>query len=129
MAGKGALHGLSAAEVVVAAVYIAWRLYRDGRVAIAPEELGAPERARGAYLRELRRQAALLDGVAHWYVAPLAVGWLGLQVASAMMRLPMIGGLLYLLGGVVFGVLIVLANRHSARKLRDRAAQLAMAAV
>ena len=123
--GKGLLHTFAASEVVLAAAYVAWRLHRDGRVSVADTDAGSSERAREVLVREMRRQAALLERAGWWYVAPLAAGWLGLQLASMLARPPRPGDVAYVVAGIGLGIVIVLMNRHAAKKLRKRADELA----
>jgi hypothetical protein len=121
---RGPLRIISAAEVVAAAVYIALRLHRDGSAEFDPGERAPTALGRQALARELRRQAALLDRAAVWYVAPLAVGWLGLQTADLLERGLSVAFVVSIVGGLGIGVVLVALNRRAARRMSARASEL-----
>ena len=115
---------ISAAEVVVAAAYVGWRIHRRGRVQLFPNELSSNDSARTALVRELKRQADLTSGVAYWYVAPLFVGWLGLEVDILLRTGFTPLQRTYIPACLGFGVLLVVVNRWGARRLLERAERL-----
>jgi hypothetical protein len=122
--GRGLLRTVAAAEVALAAVYIAFRLYRDGRTGFDRDERTQSERGRHALVRELRRQAALLDRAASWYVAPVLVGWLGLQLADGLDRGVTRLLVVYVVGSLLTAAVIAWLNSRAARRLAVRAGQL-----
>ncbi len=124
LTSRGALRQLSAATMVIGARYVAWRLERDGSLRIAAGERESEDAARGALVREMRRQADLLHAAPIGYVAPLGAGWAGLVVADLLDGGPSRFLALHALCGVALGAVIAFANRHAARKLRERASAL-----
>lgn len=121
---RGWLRRICAAEIAAAAMYVAWRLYRDGRIDVSPSELDDPESSRLALAREMKRQAALLGRAATWYVAPLGAGWIGLQLADAYQSGITFHLAIYAPIGIAVGVLIAYANHVAARKLLTQVATL-----
>jgi hypothetical protein len=124
---ESTLSKLSAAEIVGAAIFVAWKLYRDGRAPADRPSSSAD--ARETLVRGLNAQADLLSSVPRWYVAPLAVGWLGLQVGRVMHRPPRWGDAAAIAGGVLFGMFVIWLNRLAARRMREQVARLTQPAM
>ncbi len=119
---------IGALVVVLAAFYVAYRLYRDGRTRQAPDPALNTGTALSAYHRELLRQAALLQQVPYWYVGPLALGVFiisaGWVLEAVRAGQPLTGWLIYLGAVILLMVGISYLNRRVARKLYQEAATL-----
>lgn len=110
---KGAWSQAGFALLVAAwAAELPFRLHRNRRLALQPGH-GLPLREFLVRQRDAARvQARLLERVWLWYLAPPAIGCIGLELAR---KGPTSGALLYI--GVILGVCALLAwvNRHAAR--------------
>ena len=115
---------LALGEIALAAAYIAWRLYRDGRVRVDADEVATDAGARRALARETTRQADLLAAAPWWYVAPIALGWCGLHAEAAVNRGVDVKLALIFASGCGFFVLVAVLNRVEARKLLASATAL-----
>jgi len=116
---------VGALEVVLAAFYVAYRLYRDGRTRQAPDPSLNTVAYLTAYQDELLHQADLLQQVPVWYVGPLALGvfiisagWILEDVRAGR---PITGRLIYLGAVILLMVGISYLNLRAARKLRQEA--------
>lgn len=108
------------AEIVLAAAFIAFRLYREGRVRLASSD-AEQDGFDARYVEELRRHARLLLTAPFWYVLPLGVGVIGLSMESVVEKPfdPISIAIVVLLVSVMSS--IALASRRAGRLLANRA--------
>jgi Flp pilus assembly protein TadB len=111
--------------MALGAALVAYRLHRDGRLRHIPDPTADTERFLSAYRANLEAQAALLESVPRWYLAPLVPGLVTFYVGFVVREpatwwAPLI---LLAISLLVFAA-IGWMNRVGARKLRAQAAKL-----
>jgi hypothetical protein len=113
------------ATIVIAAIYVAYRLYRDGRVRSLPD----PALDTGLYIEEYREQlfgqAKLIRDVPYWYLGPLLPGFILIYLGYVLKdpgQWP-IHAVLFT-GSMLFFLWVAWINRRGAEKLERRAEKL-----
>ena len=116
---------LGAVLIALGSAYVAWRIYRDGRLRELPDAALDTNRYVKAYRDNLEAQADLLQNVPRWYLGPFVPGMViffaGFIIAAPaawLKVMPVMAGC-----AAVF-VAIGWLNRYAAKKLRRRAAEL-----
>ncbi|HTS63279.1 MAG TPA: hypothetical protein VMH28_14735 [Candidatus Acidoferrales bacterium] len=115
------------ALIVAGTLFIVWRLYRHGRTARLPEDLGFSA-SLDFHRRQLVQQRDLLRGIFWWYIAPLLPG-LSLFIAAAIRKLLVNPEHLVLVSLVISGMIGALVwiwriNRAAAACLDRQIAEL-----
>lgn len=107
-----------------AALFIAWFLYRYGRVRPIPANLGFTESIT-AYRADLERRRWLSQSYGWWYVMPLMIG-MGLMIIGPQLQRPnpLPGVSLTALILTAIGAALVLVQQAAARKAQRRIDQL-----
>ena len=119
------LSRVSCVAIVLAAIYISWKLFRDGRNRAVPQLEDATQTYVRAYRDDLLRQAELLARVPRWYLGPLGVALAGFHAGflfDAPHQWPMML-VVFAFTAAVF-VVVALVNKRGAHKLRTRALAL-----
>lgn len=119
------LRRISAVSIALAAIYVAYRLYRDGRVRRLPDPAQDTQGYMSAYRERLLEQARLLRNVPRWYLAPFVPGMVGILVDVAWRhpdRWPVV--LTVLAACVAVFASIFWFNRVAAGKLTARAGEI-----
>lgn len=113
---------LGAALTALAALYIGYRLYRDGRLRRLPDPAQDTHAYIEAYRGQLLSQADLIHRVPRWYIAPFLPGFV-LYYAGSVLKHPEQAVLMValFLGTMAFFALVALVNRRGAAKLRRQA--------
>jgi hypothetical protein len=113
--------------MIVAAVFVTWKLRRDGSPPPAPPPDATLAETIAHHRASLVRQRDLLRGVPRWYLAPLGAailffyGAVTLSVAHDLEPLVLARRLATPLGlTAAFFVFVGWLNRRAARKLQDR---------
>ena len=113
---------LSSSVLLIAGMlYVMYHLWRHGRAAALPADLGALD-AISFHRRELLHQRDLLRGVFWWYLAPFLPG-LALSGMSAMHRSWMVSAGLTLFVILAFGF-VMRVNRGAVHRLDRELAEL-----
>ncbi len=120
---------IGAAIVVTAALFVAYKLWRDGRVETQLDPTLPTSDNVARHRENLLRQARLLRRAPLWYVAPIALGWSFIWVGGFLVRLSAdnvrAGDFLYLALCVTLFVGVAWLNLRAAQKLDRKAADLA----
>lgn len=116
---------LGAVLIALGAAYVAWRIYRDGRLRELPDAALDTHAYVEAYRGNLEAQAKLLQDVPRWYLGPLVPGMLtffaGFLIATPAAWLKLVP---VMAGCAAVFVAVGWLNRFAAKKLRSRAAEL-----
>ena len=116
---------LGAVEIVLAAAYVSYRLFKDGRTRRSLDPSASTTDYLKAHRAELLRQADLLRRAPIWYVGPFAIGLIAISAGAILEALAagksLVGALIPL--GVILAVLVGVSflNLRAARKLRRQA--------
>lgn len=126
LTAPGVLAKVGPAMMVVAAIYIVWRLAtRGGARPLPPEALATSSLS--FYRAELERQRALLRSIWRWYLGPMLPGFVFMLAESALAD-PRPARLVRIAVFAAFFALMLLivakANRMAADKLDQELAQL-----
>ena len=119
---------LGALEICAATLYIAWRLWNQGRVQRTSDPTLSTQEHLGHHRKSLLAQAALLRRAPMWYVAPIFVGWsliwLGTLLELIRDQEPLVAWIFYLFAGTGIFAAVAWWNLRGAARLKQRADEL-----
>jgi hypothetical protein len=116
---------LGALEIIVATIYISFRLFRDGRTQYTLDPTMSTVDYLKVHRSELLRQEKLLQKAPYWYVGTLAIGLVAISAGRILVTLDagdsLVSELISLFIIIVVLGVVVVANLKAASKLRQEA--------